>query len=514
MKTSLHLRNAGFANQALAWFLLSIVAVCAIGWLLLRPKASGPGSQAKQLRIFCAAGLKPAVVAAAHRYEAEYGVRIEFQFGGSGNLLNQLQVVRAGDLYLAGDQSFVMRAKELDLVQEVFPLAEMKPVLGVREGNPHQVQSMADALDKDLRIGLAIPEAAAIGRLSRRYFQSTGLWNRLQEKSKVFKTTVTELATDLQIGTLDVAVIWDATVFQFDGLQSISDPGLAQQLQTVALGVLKSSPSPTEALRFARFLAAKDRGAIEFAAAGYQALEGDPWHPHPELLMMSGAMLQPAIEQSIQAFEEREGVQIHRIYNGCGILVAGMQSGQRPDLYFSCDQSFMDSVSDWFQPPLTVSSNPMVILTQGGNPHQILRMEDFIKPGLKIGLGHPQDSALGALTERLLASRNLAAPLREIGNLVVESATGDYLVNQMIVGSLDAAIVYASNAALAGEVLEIVPIDDPLAFAVQPLATGKSTSHPQLAARLMRTLIGQDAEHRFAELGFHWRLEPASSTHR
>ncbi len=32
-------------------------------------------------------------------------------------------------------------------------------------------------------------------------------------------------------------------------------------------------------------------------------------------------MLRPAIEETIQAFEQREGVRVIRIYNGCGILV-------------------------------------------------------------------------------------------------------------------------------------------------------------------------------------------------
>ena len=59
-------------------------------------------------------------------------------------------------------------------------------------------------------------------------------------------------------------------------------------------------------------------------------------------------MLRPAIEQTITAFEEREGVRVPRVYNGCGILVAQMKAGQVPDAYFACDVEFMKQVQALF----------------------------------------------------------------------------------------------------------------------------------------------------------------------
>ena len=124
----------------------------------------------------------------------------------------------------------------------------------------------------------------------------------------------------------------------------------------VSAAVLKSSTQPTAALRFTRYLAARDRGLPELARYGFDVVDGDPWALEPELHLLAGAMLRPAIEETLTAFELREGVHVQRVYNGCGILVAQMRAGDRPDAYFACDKSFMSQVADLF-PEATIVSN-------------------------------------------------------------------------------------------------------------------------------------------------------------
>src|SRR6185503_11063138 len=102
--------------------------------------------------------------------------------------------------------------------------------------------------------------------------------------------------------------------------------------------------------RFARFLAAGDRGQLEFAKNGFMPVESDAWEEKPTLLLFSGAMLRPAIDKTIAAFKKREGCEVLTVYNGCGILVAQMKAGEKPDLYFACDTQFMEQVKDRFQP--------------------------------------------------------------------------------------------------------------------------------------------------------------------
>jgi ABC-type molybdate transport system substrate-binding protein len=121
-------------------------------------------------------------------------------------------------------------------------------------------------------------------------------------------------------------------------------------------------------------------------------------------------------------------------------------------------------------------------------------------------VAHEEQSTLGALTRRMLLAHGLYELIRP--NVKVESATGDFLVNQLRAGSLDAVIVYVSNGALVAHETESLPIALPEAFAIQPIAVGKQARYPQLAARLHERIRAAESRQRFVELGFGWRLGP------
>ena len=72
-------------------------------------------------------------------------------------------------------------------------------------------------------------------------------------------------------------------------------------------------------------------------------------------------------------------------------------------------------------------------------------------------------------------------------------------------GSLDAVIVYRSNAVNVLEHLEVVPIELPTAFAVQPYAVGKNSDHKYLMGRLLEAVKSAESKERFLSVGFEWK---------
>ena len=276
-----------------------------------------------------------------------------------------------------------------------------------------------------------------------------------------------------------------------------------RRVTTVSMGILRTATNPTAALRFLRYLASRDEGESHFARLGFSPIaEADAWDESPRLTLYAGAMLRPAIEETVTAFERREGVQVDRVYNGCGILVGQMKIGQRPDAYFACDKSFMTQVKDLFPTPTDISINQLVILVPKANPHDVKTLSDLGKPGVRLGVGHEKQCALGALTEETLKQSGLYKSVR--ANVVVESPTGDLLVNQLLTGSLDAVVAYVSNATGHGDELTALKINIPCAMAVQPLAIGKESVHRQLTARLVIALQAAESRERFEAWGFRW----------
>jgi molybdate transport system substrate-binding protein len=304
-----------------------------------------------------------------------------------------------------------------------------------------------------------------VGMIVKEALSELGKWEAIERRAAVTKPTVNDVATDVQINTIDATFVWDATVTQLKGtLETVPVPELARSTSTIPAAVLTSSKNPAAALRFLRYLSAKDKGLPYFAKEGFVPVAGDPWDENPRLTLYSGAMLRPAIDDTIKKFEAREGVKVDRVYNGCGILVGQMKVGQRPDAYFACDKSFMLEVKDLFLDAQDITTNQLVILVPKANPHNVKSLADLMKPGLRLGVGHEKQCALGALTETTLKEGKLYEQVRK--NVAVESPTGDLLVNQLLTGSLDAIVAYVSNATGHADELKAIKIDIPCAIAV------------------------------------------------
>ena len=182
-----------------------------------------------------------------------------------------------------------------------------------------------------------------------------------------------------------------------------------------------------------------------------------------------------------------------------------MKAGQIPDAYFACDLEFMSQVTDVFPEATEVSQNELVIVVPKGNPNKIASLRDLTKPGLRVGIGHEKQCAMGWITQNTFRESGLQQEL--MSNVTVQTPTGDMLVNQLRTGSLDAAVAYLSNAAGAAEYLDAVQIQGiPCSTAVQPWGVAKNSKFPHLADRLFERICSVESKEVFAAEGFRWQL--------
>jgi molybdenum ABC transporter molybdate-binding protein len=455
--------------------------------------------------LHCAAGMKPPVQATIDRYAREYGVQVTTNFGGSGTLLSGIQASKRGDLYLAADVSYIDIAHKKGLLLEMLPLASMKAVIAVKKGNPKNIETIDDLLRPGVKFAIANPEAASVGKLTRKVLTATGQWDAVNKKKTVTQPTVNEIMNSVLLGAVDAAIIWDALVRQHsDKLEMMTVPAFDKAVKTIHIGVLKTCKDPAAALRFCRYLQAPEKGGLAFARAGFAAIDGDPWAEKPSLKFYSGGVNRIAIQDTIREFQQREGVEVNIAYNGCGILVGQMKSGERPDAYFSCDQSFMTQVSDLFPGSFVVSETDMVIAVKKGNPRSIETLADLGKPNMKVGVANAKQSALGALTVKLLKALELYDSV--VKNVEAQTPTADLLVNQLRAGPLDAVIVYRANLSQVKGKLDVVEIADKRAKAVQPIGIGRDTKYKYLTQRLIDAITSAESKQRFTIANFRWRV--------
>ncbi len=517
--------TAGRLNSLWAMLLGSaVLAAVLIVWLFWRPHT---GDDAKKLVVYCAAGATVPMELIAEKYEAEFKVVIDSQYGGSGDLLVRLETNKfdEADLYLAADSFYGRRAVELGLAREILPVAHQRPVIVVRKGNEKDIRTLTDLLREDVTVVVGNPDGPAIGRetknrLAKVPADETNFWAKLEKHitgTGVFKPTVNDIALAVKLGHVDAGIVWDATVAMpkfRDELKAVPVPELEGDPCLLNVCVLNSSPNPTAALKFARYLTARDRGLPAFEDYGFRPVEGDLWAELPQLTFFCGAVNRRAVEDIVEEFQRREGVEVNTKYQGCGILTSNMKLIKSkdsatgfPDIYMACDVYYLENVKEWFQEAVNVSDAEIVIAVPKGS-EKVTKLSDLLKPGVRVSVGEPDQCTIGALTRRLLRNEGIYEKLKEKqqtpGELVIEKSSSSHLVPDVITPHIDASVAYITDVLANRDKVDIVRIDSPNNKAIQPLSISRSSPFKHLARRLLKKIA--ESPEAFEKAGFHYRL--------
>jgi len=495
-----------------------LIVVGAIVWFQSGTTNSDKPSQA--IVVYCAAGMRKPVEEAAKSFQKAFDVEVRLDYGSSGELEGKLELERTSqtprcDLYIPADLSFVERVQEKGLTRESIPLARFALILATSPAQDDlpPVKSLNALLNSDIPYGIC-DEKAGAGKKTREVLDKLGLWRDIQSQARVTFPRVTELAGAIKTSeTVQSGFIWDSTARQF-GLEIKELPEITDNTSDISANVTTTSQNPTWALRFARYLAAPDKGAPLFEKHHFTPAGGDAWELEPEIVFYCGGVNRDAITSTLNRFQEREGCVIKTQFAGCGTIVGSIQSGRLnlPDAFMTCDTSYMSMVQGDFERATDVSSTHICMLVRKGNPKQIKTLQDLAKPGIAIGTTDPQMSTLGALSHAIFEDIGIKPALNEQQSIIVTSPTAHELILQMEGhDKLDVALVYEANCQHLESNVETVPIDHPLALATQNIAAARQTRFPNLMARLMTEVLSAESKKSFTEHGFQW--EAPSSPH-
>lgn len=505
-----------------------LASIALIGLLVLgNPNRKASKQVVRTIQLLAAAGLREPIQEIASRYEAECGVKVDIQFGGSNSLLSQIKVNRLStpDLLLVADESYTQQAVESNLAKEVLAIAVQRPCVIVQKNSTLQIRSLDDLMVPGRRLSIGNPDQAAIGKVVREALQKaptadgSNQWKRLETQvlqHGVYKPTVNEVANDVRIGAVDAGIVWTSTVsspaYQ-ESLRVIELPELSSESEIVSMAVLSSSPQPTEALKFARYVSAKNRGLEVFRSHGLEVKEGDDWVVRPEINFFCGAVNRRVIEPILEKFQEREGVVVNTVYDGCGILTGRMKTIQNqdqslgfPDLYMACDRFYLDNVKQWFEEDVDISDIEIVMVVPRGSV-LISSPADLLKPGIRVAIGQPDQCTIGALTKRLLDRDGIYESLMkkqlDRNETVVEKSSSALLVPDVLTGHVDAAIAYLSDVMPNREKVDIVHFPVGNNVAIQPLSVASNSRHKQLLRRFYDAVYREASS--FESKGFHFR---------
>jgi len=519
--------RSGSVSRLLLFLLGSVLAVVALGMaaLQLRPEAVRSDNQLEKVRIYCAAGVAKPLQEIIETYNNAYQARVEMvRTGGSGELAGQISTeyevgTRDGaDLYLSADDFLLEQSHRRGVIAERLPVAAQHPVIAVKAGSSSEVDSLQALITlPGIKFGLA-SQRAAVGRIVRDIAAEEGILEELEKRKVTDAENVMMLAQAIVAGSLDAAVVWNTTVQQVNEREDKPLLQVAahadrnnQRKSNIGIGVLSSTDSPTAALRFCRYLCGSSEAQEIFEKYGFEVVPGDSWEEVPELHLYCGSMFTPILEEEIREFARREGVNIYPRWQGCGKLVASIQSTEDPDLlpdaFLACDVAFVEMVQDFFQPHEMYSTNDIVIAVRPGAwSEKIKSPKDLLARGIRFGICDAQLSALGSLTRELLSQppyEGMYPQIYERASVVAD--VGPTLISQVIAEGLDAAIVYRSNVladAKAADLLQLVELESERARANQAWAIAKDTQNAQLMNRLHEWISRTKIRSRFEVFGF------------
>jgi molybdate transport system substrate-binding protein len=256
------LKKVTFATVAVVVFLL-------FGCKGEKPEESDSAS--KELLLYCGAGIRPPVQQIADEFQREHGVKVVTDYAGSEVLLSKIKLARQGDLYMPGDKSYIEQADRQGMILSQQSVCYFVPTILVQKGNPKNIQSLRDLLADGIKLGIGDPKACAIGRKTKQIFAKNNIpWQDVEKNVAFQSLTVNELGMQIQAGSLDAVIVWDAIARYYSQYGTeLPIPVEENVISSVNIGILTFTKNRSLAEQFVKFTVSA-RGQSIFKQHNYR----------------------------------------------------------------------------------------------------------------------------------------------------------------------------------------------------------------------------------------------------
>jgi len=199
--------------------ILILAVVCCLEMLACFSLA---GDRSGELMVFAGAGMRRPLVEIGEHFYQQSGIKIMYDFEGSGRLGNKILVGQKPDVFIPGSEKWAKILRDKGHIQDYTPIAYHTPVVITPPGNDN-VKSLTDFTNQSNRIVLGDLKAAAIGRVSDRIFQKAGLDpSKIEVKARGL--TVKQLVAWIEGKNADASIVWQADATQSGKVKTIAIP--------------------------------------------------------------------------------------------------------------------------------------------------------------------------------------------------------------------------------------------------------------------------------------------------
>ncbi len=200
------------------------------------------------------------------------GVRVDFSYKGSGFFLADLAASHTGDLYMPGEEYYLLQARDKGFIADYDPKADIAAhfitVIITPKGNPKNIQTVEDLGRPGVRLGLADPEAAAIGLWHEKILRKAGIWEAARKNATMSAKCIAELGNAVQLRSVDAAIVWaTSAVLYLKDIEVVPIAPPYRGLVRLPVAILKFSKQPELARKLKAFILSDEARAIFHAHA-------------------------------------------------------------------------------------------------------------------------------------------------------------------------------------------------------------------------------------------------------
>jgi len=238
-------------------FVSAIILLVALFFLGCdRRESEDSDSRVKELLLYCGAGIRPPVEELVQIFQQEYGVKVATDYAGSEILISKVKLSSHGDFYMPGDKYYVDQAAKEGLILSQRSVCYFVPTILVQKGNPKNISSLEDLIKPGVKIGLGDEKACAIGKKCKKIFAKNNIaWKNIEKNLAFQSLTVNELGLQIQAGSLDAVIVWDAIARYYSEYgDQVPIPREQNVISTVDIGVLKFTKHRELAEKFVEFV--------------------------------------------------------------------------------------------------------------------------------------------------------------------------------------------------------------------------------------------------------------------
>lgn len=233
---------------------------------------------------------------------------------------------------------------------------------------------------------------------------------------------------------------------------------------------------------------------------GVCACCGDAAETPARLRVFAASSLTEVFEALGEAFEaSRPGVRVELHCAGTPQLVFQIREGAQADLFASADLEQMQAVvaaGETLGVPEVFATNRLAVVVPQGNPAEVRELADLARADLRVVLCGP-DVPAGRYARRLLRDAGVTVAS------VSDEPSVKAVVGKLLLGEVDAGVVYATDARAAGDRLESIQCPECAELQVAyPMATLGSGGAREVAAEFRRFMLSERGQQILDGFGF------------